>query len=514
VGRKFGRYHIVGEIGRGGMAEVFLAVQKGPGGFEKPVALKLLQAQLDQRAELVERFLFEAKIAGQLAHPNICHTYDAGLVEGRHYLAMEYLPGQSVASIARASALKKARIDPRIAAYVVARAAEGLAYAHEKTALDGTPLRIVHRDVSPSNIFVTYDGQVKLLDFGIASGTGRTVQTVDGQISGKISYMSPEQIRGESVDARSDLFALGVVLYELLECRRLFPRLGSDYFTMQRVLSHPIPPIENESVIPALASVTMELLARDKERRTPSARQAVLALDEIVRQLDAVSLEPAAVVLRAMMEREFAVEAREAADRLRGSSVDAVDPTPALDVTEPRPLTRTVRLRKTGFVRRRWRPLVALGVLPLAVLSWSLVVALQPPAVEITAAAPNESMLRSAETLEPLACEPEPPSLKAAAPADPSRTAPVIKARRAHVSRAPALKLAPISADPGRLTLDTVPWSDIYLDGRKLGTTPLFNVELPAGHQILRARNEKAGVDRALEIDIQPGRTTARRVQW
>ena len=212
----FGKYLLVERLAQGGMAEVFRAVYQGAAGFEKQVAVKRILPVFDGAKDFVAMFVDEARIASSLTHVNIVQVSDFGELDGSYYLAMELVDGVDLGRLREAAARRGLRIPVPIVAYLIAEAARGLAYAHEKRGPDGAPLGIVHRDVSPQNVLVSYAGEVKIADFGIAKATGKLHKTESGAVMGKIRYMSPEQINGEPLDGRSDLFALGVIFWELL----------------------------------------------------------------------------------------------------------------------------------------------------------------------------------------------------------------------------------------------------------------------------------------------------------
>src|SRR6478609_3615067 len=239
IGRKVGRYEISRHLASGGMAELYIARQQAMGGFEKPVVLKLLQPRYAEKAQVVTMFLDEARLAAKLNHPSIVHVYDVADEGGLKYIAMEYIQGETVAEIVTRGLAANNYLPLEHAVHVAAQTAAGLAYAHERREPDGRVLRIVHRDISPTNILVSYEGQTKIVDFGIARAQDELREEA-GILPGKASYMSPEQIRGEGADSRSDIFALGIILYELTLCQRLYR--GAPAEVMRRILDQNIEP--------------------------------------------------------------------------------------------------------------------------------------------------------------------------------------------------------------------------------------------------------------------------------
>ncbi|MDQ3036444.1 MAG: protein kinase, partial [Myxococcota bacterium] len=275
--RHFGRYLLRYEIASGGMATVYLARARGPGGFDRPLALKRIHPHLAKKREFVEMFLDEARLLARITHPNVCSVFDFGEVEGTYYIAMEYLVGQPLVGVLRALE-KRPEIasSPRwhaLAARIIADAAEGLHAAHELRDESGQPLGVVHRDVSPHNVFVTYDGAVKVVDFGIAWAEGRLHHTQTGSLKGKLAYMAPEQVRGAKLDRRVDVWALGVCLWELLAVRRLFGK-RTEVELMQGVMKDPLLPasVVRPGVPLVLDDIALRALERDLDVRFPSAR--------------------------------------------------------------------------------------------------------------------------------------------------------------------------------------------------------------------------------------------------
>ncbi|WP_437610414.1 serine/threonine-protein kinase [Sorangium sp. So ce834] len=214
------KYRPIAEIGRGGMADVCLAVARGPAGFNKLVVLKRARAELCEDAEILAMFLDEARLAARLNHPNVVQTYEVGEDGERLFIAMEYLDGQPLSQLRARVGLTDLSLPVQVR--ILTDALAGLHYAHELRDFDGTPIHVVHRDASPQNIFVTYDGVIKVVDFGIAKAADSLSETRAGMLKGKVAYMSPEQSRGERVDRRSDVFSVGVILWEAIARRRMW----------------------------------------------------------------------------------------------------------------------------------------------------------------------------------------------------------------------------------------------------------------------------------------------------
>ncbi|CAN5687813.1 hypothetical protein BH11MYX3_BH11MYX3_29710 [soil metagenome] len=278
-----GRYELLATIGVGGMASVVLARQRGPAGFEKAVVVKLIHPHMAQDSVAVNMLLDEAKVAAQLDHQNIVHTYELGEAQGTYYIVMEYLAGESLGQVLKQGQKQQRPMSPFAAAKIVADAAEGLHYAHELCDFNGHPIGIVHRDVSPGNIVVQYNGAVKVVDFGIAKAQGRVTSTQDGELKGKYGYMSPEQIKNEALDRRSDVFSLGVVLWESLARRRLFQADNVAATLMQILTGDRTPPSAYDAEIPhALDVVALRSLAPDPSDRFQTIAEMKQAIDDAI----------------------------------------------------------------------------------------------------------------------------------------------------------------------------------------------------------------------------------------
>ena len=280
---RFGKYRLLAPIAQGGMAEIFLAKQDGPAGFSKTVVIKRVHKHFSKDEEFVAMFLDEARLAAQLSHTNIVQIFDFGEQDGSYYIAMEYLLGEDIHYLVRAAAKRNERMAANVAATMVSQACAGLHAAHTATDDVGRPLKIVHRDISPSNLFVTYQGAVKVLDFGIAKAEGRASSTRAGTVKGKFVYMSPEQVQNQPLDARSDVWALGASLHEMLTGQRVF-FAENDLGILKKLLHDPIPtPRELVPDIPEeLEAVVLRALERDLSRRFESAQAMQSALDEFL----------------------------------------------------------------------------------------------------------------------------------------------------------------------------------------------------------------------------------------
>jgi eukaryotic-like serine/threonine-protein kinase len=271
-GIRFGQYVLLRRIARGGMAEVFLAHQRGLEGFDRRVAVKRILPHLADAPDFVRMFLGEAKLAAQLSHPNIVHIYDFGKVEHDYFLAMEYVEGIHAGQVFKHGE-RSPRMSPTLVARIGADAAAALHYAHELMGANGKPLGLVHRDVSPANIMVSYDGIVKLCDFGIAKAMAASEQlTNPGQVKGKYAYMSPEQTIAAPLDGRSDVFSLAIVLWELLAGKNIVPR-GDAVEAMRMIRDGRLPPIDQAAPhVPApLAKAIAWALETKRERRATAA---------------------------------------------------------------------------------------------------------------------------------------------------------------------------------------------------------------------------------------------------
>jgi serine/threonine protein kinase len=288
--KRIGRYEVLGQLAAGGMAEILLARLSGPADFKRAVVLKRILRSYAANKSFVQMFLDEARIVASLRHHNVVHVQELGEHEGDPFLVMEYVAGENASSLLKRAVASGDGLDPRLAAHLVSEVCAGLHAAHELTDDTGRPQNLVHRDVSPQNILVGYDGHVKLVDFGVVLVDRRDARTEPGEVKGKFDYMSPEQMHAQPLDRRSDIFSLGIVLYELSTGRRLFKR-ASHAKTIEAITREPIVPPSRvlspsaPAYPPKLEAIVMRALSKDASDRYATAAEMRKDLLEIAREL-------------------------------------------------------------------------------------------------------------------------------------------------------------------------------------------------------------------------------------
>lgn len=308
--RSFGRYLLQERVATGGMAEVFRALYRPAPGVEKTVALKRVLPHLARDPDFLSLFRQEAALSARLAHANVVQLLDVGEVEGEPFLALEFVHGRNLRQILRRCADRKTVMPIGLALYVAMEAAKGLAYAHALKDAKGQPLRIVHRDVSPANVLVSFEGEVKIADFGIARAMAYASTTAVGTVRGKASYLSPEQAQGDPLDGRSDQFALGAVLWELITGRRLFAG-DTETEILGRVVGGTIPSVSKSApgVPHAVDEVVMKALTRAPSGRHPDALAFSRALAGVLAKLGPpVAGADVAAWMRSLFAEELAAE--------------------------------------------------------------------------------------------------------------------------------------------------------------------------------------------------------------
>ena len=519
---RLGKYELVHHLASGGMASVYLARVSGPGGFERHVVLKTLRATNAADSTLVPMFLDEARLVASLHHQHIAQVFDVGSDGDTYYLAMEYLHGETLRQVIDTAVEHQRAVPLAFGVTVLCAAAAGLHHAHERRTTSGLPLEIVHRDVTPSNVIVSYDGSIKLIDFGIAKAAERATITRDGFIKGKVGYMAPEQIKGYPVDRRSDVFALGVLAYELMTLRRAFTG-ASQFDTLERTVhSDLLPPT---AVIPdfpqELEDVIMTALEIDPDDRYPNADVFRRDLERVAQRLNLQVGEP--IVLDVLdklfgfrpepwlvsheVERDpettpvlslplIAMPSEHAFARGSGyhdslpddiedqvtNRVATVEPdddpaTPPLGWSIPPPTS-------TRVTPRRWPVFAILGACAVAGTAATL-------AFLYTSGSPTGTQQVAAATT------PAP---------RPATTSPAPAPRPAVVTPTPTPPPAPISNEV-TLSVTTVPaGATVVLDGVRLGTTPFQAVvparAKPAWLKVRRKGSSATKIKVSLERDV------------
>jgi len=561
------RYKLLARLGQGGMAEVFLAAWEVAPFVHRPVVIKRLHPHFNEDPRLVEMFLDEARLLTQLDHPHIVKTHEAGVMDGRCCIAMEYLEGQPLQRVLR-RANERGGLAAHVAVSIAISMLDGLHYSHETKNAQGLPLSIVHRDVSPQNVFVSNDGQVKVLDFGIAKASSQEGRTATGIVKGKVGYIAPEQARAEHVDRRADVWSAGVVLWEALTGTRLF-KADTDAATLVLTLQGEIPrassrragvPEELETVLlralqrdPTLRYQTAGAMRKDLEvwlARAGFSRDARL-IGGLMQQLFASEIVEQQRLVSVLMARSDCTPPAPASNRSPSS-------TSALYLKVPQPgatsadLTRmNDQMEELGKRHRRaFRSMFALigAFLLMACLTVFLSVVrggaatLRPTpssaAATLRPASIPEQPRAQAAALAPPAplATPEPMVAPSAQPEQPAPSAkftrplPAVRAAKppGAVAVAPAEPVASVSSAPsasappatksdaapnfGFLTLDTSPWSQVSVAGRSLGQTPLIGIKLPSGSQVLLLRNPELGIETSYPVTIESGKTTVRRI--
>lgn len=556
-GFHFGRYRLLRRIAVGGMAEIFLARHEGPGGFAKTVVVKRVLPHLADNPTLVQMFLDEARIASQFSHPNVVQVFDFGQEGGTYYLAMEYVQGENLQTLMRAARNAKRAIPLDIACRLVTPICAGLHHAHTLTDSSGNSLKVVHRDISPVNIMVSFSGVVKVVDFGIARAEGRLQQTRTGVIKGKFHYMSPEQVLAKDLDARSDVFAIGIVLHELLTGQKLFVR-ENQLETARAILTDEIPsPGSLRMGVPnELDAIVMRALSRDPEHRYGSAkalRKDLLGLfDAGVMLASGIEIEE---YIRDLLgdERVLARQAQANTDPEFTIPEEGVArPTPTTDGDQAleaeaetrlkqrrtREVTRPLPDEGTGLQIRAalgWRE--ALGRVP-AVEWWvvgiilllgglGLLFVLMPrgegPALPVSTEVARATV--AAPEARPARVPTEPASVPtpietAVAPAPEARPPVATRPRRTRQPRTPVARPAPLTPPPlpavetvaptyGTLEVNCIPWCRIYIDGVDSElNSPARGIRLTAGRHLVRVTNPPSGKESQRSVTISQDRVT------
>jgi serine/threonine protein kinase len=445
--RTFGNYVLLAPLARGGMGEVFLAKSGAVAGLEKHCVVKTLRPHLTDDREYTTRFVDEARIVVKLGHKNICHVFDVGIVGERYYLAMEYVAGIDLRAVTQRALEAGAPLAPGIALHVVCEVLEALDYAHRhKDPVSGTPLLLVHRDVSPQNVMLSWEGEVKLIDFGLAASTMKMEQTSPNVVMGKLAYMSPEQVRGERVDGRADLFAAGVMLYEMLSGERFYDG-HSPYEIWGLAAQGDFRPRAWEKIEPEIRAILDKALAGSVGARHATCSELREALEAY---RFARGMRGDGPMLRALMQQTFEREIDESRKRLallataapREVPLRPQEPTQSLarapSSSSSRPAVSRPEDEATGPTKRmlvrarrgQQRSLALLGSIAVVVLLAVAGLAYMQGASRVGPAAPEPVVTTSPREPDPVVTT----STALAAPAEPPpqpREEPVVAAVKA-----------------------------------------------------------------------------------
>lgn len=552
------------------MAEIWLARQPGLHGFEKLVVIKRMVGALENDPAHIQMFLAEARLAAGLTHPNVVQIFELGEEQGSLFIVMEFIDGESLSNVWKHGLRDEKPLPGPMAAQIIAWSAEGLHYAHTRTDENGAALCIVHRDVSPQNLIITYDGSTKLVDFGIAKIASEA--TASGKLKGKLAYMAPEQGRAESIDARADVYSLGVVLFELITHTRLYPLIDELEIFKRLISGVPLPRAqERRADIPdALDRIISKAMALKREDRFESARAFQVALEDwllktgrrttsaeladYMRSLFAARIEERRALIEASRKGELtpARSARMFSNSFSGKLPPVTGSAPGSesvseDISMSFPAPRKLSLRTLGL-----GAIVVLGsvVLALVLAKQAREEAAQRAAAELIASQPVDAGPQvAAHSL--VEFESKPSGAMVTVDGEPRGPTPVLASdlssgpHEVSVSRAGfvtqkrqvlvggggerlvvAFELAeeppavidagavvrPVKVAVGKLMLDTTPWTTVYLGNRKLGDTPLLGVSLPAGKQVLRLVNPEQNLNSSVEVVIIGNETTVKKL--
>ena len=553
---KFGQYILLDKVGSGGMAELFKSKKVGIEGFERVLAIKRILPHLSSDEEFIDMFIAEAKLVARLSHKNITQVYDFGKIEQNYFIAMEYIRGKDLRGILKKCNEKNIKFPIPLAVFIAKEVASGLSYAHRQKDSSGKNLNIIHRDVSPQNILISYEGDVKVVDFGIAKA-GSQSRTTTGVLKGKLSYMSPEQAWGKTIDHRSDIFAIGIVLYEMLTGERLF-KGDSEINTLEKVRAaqiDPLPSSINAGLPAELEAKLLKALAREVIERYQNASDLEADLGNILFELlradPALSLKQFMHSLfKAEIEAELKKETMMVEETIsmplekESLAVQAAGQTAALrqrEAQKPAPriqkkqrsygsfigsLVAVVCLSAAGYffwvnrdmifsyfdgikssvnlksINKGPAPqpegrAVNISLKNGNVLSWSGYFEEEGnyctynPSGKFCVPKDDVAEINFASTAVPAI---EPPAPAAATVQEEHKAPPVPEPRQA------------AEEAEGRLTVNAMPWANVYVDGKAYGTTPKTIEDLKAGSHKVRLENPNSPAWET-RVNISKGQT-------
>ena len=560
-----GRYELMGKLASGGMAEVYLAKAAGPRGFEKKLVVKRILPHLAEDASFIEMFFAEATLVAKLNHPNIVQIFDFGESNGAYFLAMEYIEGVNLRTLIKRVRVLGEKLPVALCAKLVSFVCEGLAYAHEFVEPEtGTPLRLVHRDISPDNILVSAHGAVKLADFGIAKAANQLHRTETGVVKGKVAYMPPEQLQGKALDARADLFALGVVLYELLSGRKPFEAENETSLMLAILHEEPLPVTRHRGDVPeSIQRIIERALSKERNARYSSCRELQLDLERYLRTCDepvgpidiarciarfspSGALEPGPtpganrlletppgappVAPDSMVAITVAPPSRERT-RTRAEDVPTeLTPPPLSESPQPGDSTRTNPLQQasTSSFLGRWPMWVALGTAALVLVLaghrlWGgTPPAVQPPpptetssasasgeAAQVVPEAPPDT---PSEVLPPTPSAPKQEQQAAGADASPG-TSTTPQPQTSPPPRTPESPQRAVAVVPASLRIESTVPGWVRVNGKSFGRTPADVKDLPPGRVTVEVFDRQQGFSKQQSTVLKSGNNGVLRLE-
>jgi serine/threonine-protein kinase len=483
-GQVFGRYEILRPLATGGMGEVLLARQTGIGGVDRLVVIKTVLPHLARDAEFLQRFLDETRVSSSLAHGNIVQVYEAGELDGEYFMAMEYVEGMDLKECLSQLRAAGERMPQHLALFVLAEVAKGLAYAHERCDADGRSLGIVHRDVSPANLLLSADGQVKLTDFGVAKAAARLTLSLPGTLHGKVYYMSPEQVSGNPVDARSDVFSLGIVAYEMLAGSRPFEG-ESEVAVIDSVRRCTPRPLRDAApwIAPSMAALVGRALERDPDDRYPTMHAFETALTTyLLESHTVVSARALSDFLRTLSRPRAILPAPGSPAGARLEHLAAALPGGAPDGS---PRTRTVQAPSAPVIPPPVRHGWTVGLVVTLVLASAVIVSLVSAGLTEPSGGPPDEPVAGSVPAGPDA-GPAADAVTGALPgAAPPAAAPLAAPAVAPAAiRAAAAEPEPRASDRTVAHIRSVPrGAQVFKGDTRLGTTPI-EVALPRSDKV------------------------------
>lgn len=519
-----GRYNLVSRIGTGGMAEIWKAKATGPSGFEKTVAIKKILPHLVEEGNFIEMLISEAKLVASLQHPNIVQVFDFGVIgEQEYFIAMEYISGKNLSMVSKAVNEKKIIMPQNIALYVIIEACKGLGYAHTRKDENGQHLEIIHRDVSPQNILMSYDGDVKVTDFGIAKVASALGSTAIGVLKGKLSYMSPEQAKQQPLDLKTDLFSLGIVLHELLSGER-FVEGQSPADIYSKIITYEGAPMGSLGRIdPGLQEVVKKVLAPDPDDRYQTAIDLETALTTQSNPKELLEARTQlAEMLQDMFKEDYRKELSKSPPISEQSNVKAslgadlaatVAERPSWEnsLAATRPVTpdevdaarkqadslrtRTDQTSPTTSSRHSLAGPIALILIGLAGIATSLIIWIwNNPQIGVTQTVPTLiDASNPADAIKKTA------GLESATP-KPSTATPTKKASDKPLPSKPKVAVAAFA----NLNVNAAPWVEVWMDGKRLAKeTPVRKMRIKAGKHLFLFKNGQMNFSKTKTITVK-----------